>query len=338
MKSRDIIRWLQIASIVLGVLLVVAAGVVSRMWQDRPDIQDIGWSTAATKTDRDVAVTATWLGISTILFDDGETQILIDGTMTRVSPLSIALSLPLSSDVATINYALTTYRVDRLAAIIPTHSHFDHAMDIGYVANRTTALVLGSDSTANIARGANVPVNQYQTLASGETREFGEFRIRLLASAHAPIGPGDEEWFPGTIDEPLVQPARPSAWKTGVAWSILIEHPRGTSLIQGSGGFVPGALQSEAADVVMLGIGGLSGLGKDYIEELWDETVIAPGAARVIAIHHDDYTAPFGEVRLFPRIVDDAVRTAGWIEDYNNLQERVVSLELPPFGQPVSLY
>ena len=46
----------------------------------------------------------------------------------------------------------------------------------------------------------------------------------------------------------------------------------------------------------MLGIGGLSKLGEEYVSEYWDETVVATEAKRVLLVHHDDYTAPFGEV------------------------------------------
>jgi L-ascorbate metabolism protein UlaG (beta-lactamase superfamily) len=211
-------------------------------------------------------------------------------------------------------------------------------MDVGHIANRTTAVILGSESTANIARGADVPVDQYQTLASGETREFGKFTIRLVASVHAPNGLDGEEWFPGRIDIPLRQPEKASAWKTGIAWSVFIEHSRGTALIQGSGGFIPGTLAEESVDVVMLGIGGLAGLGKEYVSEYWNETVVTTGAKRVLSLHHDDYTAPFGEVRLFPKIVDDVVKTAAWLDAANSANGNDVAIELPPFGQAIPLY
>jgi L-ascorbate metabolism protein UlaG (beta-lactamase superfamily) len=284
-------------------------------------------------------VTVTWLGTTTLLFDDRETQILIDGNFTRVNPFRIASFVPLSSDIATINYALTEFGIDRLAAIVPVHSHFDHAMDVGHVANRTSAVILGSESTANIARGADVPVDQYQILAEGETRQFGDFTIRLKASRHAPIKPGDDgPWFPGTIDTELRQPASVNAWKEGVVWSVFIGHPRGTSLIQGSGGYIKGKLQDESADVVMLGIAGLAGLGEEYVTELWHETVRATGATRVVAVHFDDFTAPFGEVRLFPHIADNILVTVGWISDVNAGNDSEVTIELPPFGQAIPLY
>jgi L-ascorbate metabolism protein UlaG (beta-lactamase superfamily) len=334
---------LRVARVLGAVLLVVAVvGVLAilRLWQNRPPIGLTGWPQAEVVSEPADMVTVTWLGTTTLLFDDRETQILIDGSFTRVSPLKIVLFLPISSDVATINYALTEFgMMERLAAIVPVHSHFDHAMDVGFVANRTRAVILGSESTANIARGANVPVHQYQTLAEGETRQFGDFTIRLLASRHAPVKPsGDGAWFPGTIDTELRQPASVNAWKEGVVWSVFIGHPRGTTLIQGSGGYIEDKLRGESADVVMLGIAGLAGLGKDHVAQLWHETVRATGATRVIAVHHDDFTAPFGEVRLFPHIVDNILVTAGWINEVNTGNDSEIRIELPPFGQQIPLY
>ena len=332
------LRWTRNIVLVLLALLVLAAIIVGRLWQDRAAVSDIGWPTAPSSHDTNTGVTVTWLGISTLLFDDGDTQILIDGTFTRIRPTDIAPLQTISSDVATINYALSKYRIDRLAAIVPAHSHFDHAMDIGYIANRTSAVILGSQSTANIAKGADVPVDQYQTLASGETRQFGNFTITLLASRHAPIGTDNKAWFPGTIDAPLRQPAHISAWREGMTWSILLGHPRGTTLIKGSAGFIEDELLGVSADVAILGIAGLAKLGNDYVDAYWNETVTATGVKRLIAVHFDDFTAPFGEVILFPNLADDVIRTAGWIDDLIADEKENVTIELPPFGEPIELY
>lgn len=334
-----VLRWTRYIAFLLLALVVIAALVSVWLWQSRHSIDDIGWPTAEVVSEPTDMVTVTWLGTSTLLFDDRETQVLIDGNFTRLNPVEIALFLRVSSDLPTINYALAEFRMDRLAAIVPAHSHFDHAMDVGHVANRTSAIILGSESTANIARGANVPVDQYQILADGETRQFGDFTIRLLASRHAPIRPGGEgPFFPGTIDAPLEQPASVNEWKEGVVWSIFIGHPRGTTLIQGSGGYIEGKLDGESADVVMLGIAGLVGLGKEYVTKLWNETVPVTGATRVISIHHDDFTAPFGEVRLVADFLDNVVITAGWIDETVAENGVEVRIELPPFGQPIPLY
>ncbi len=330
--------WLRNALLAVAGVGLLLGLLLWRMYQVRGDIDQIGWPLSQVATEPGEAVTVTWLGTTTMLFDDGETQVLIDGTFTRLGVLQMLPFRQVKSDVATINYAMSNFGITRLAAIVPAHSHFDHAMDIGYVANRSSAVVLGSESTANIVRGADVPVRQYQILADGEVRQFGDFTIRLIASAHAPIANGKDEFFPGVIEMPLRQPAPISAYRTGVAWSIVIGHPRGTALVQGSAGIVPGKLAGESVDVVMLGIGGLAGLGKDYTASYWDETVTATDAARVIVVHHDDYNLPFGESQLMPDMFDKVLRTAAWIDEVIAERNSDVRIELPPFGAPIILY
>jgi L-ascorbate metabolism protein UlaG (beta-lactamase superfamily) len=324
--------------LLIALLITSVVVVLGRLWHERGPISELELPVATVTEGEPGSVTVTWFGITTLLFDDGETQILIDGDFTRVRLLDVLLFRRVSSDIASIDYALAEYRVNRLAAIVPVHSHFDHAMDVGHVANRTSAVVLGSESTANIARGANVPVDQYQILADGESRQFGAFTITLIASRHAPIGLGGHGWLPGSIIEPLVQPARFTAWQEGVSYSVLIGHPRGTTLIQGSGGFVAGNLRDINADVVMLGIAGLAGLGHAYINDLWRETVTLVGAGRVFPIHYDDFTKPLGDIELFPYFLDNTVQTAHWISELAAAGERPVDVELLPYGQPIVLY
>ena len=200
-------RWIRNGVFATAGVALLACLLLWRMYQVRGNIDLLEWPEAAVATEPGDAVTVTWLGTTTMLFDDGETQVLIDGAFTRLHPLQMLPFRRVRSDIASINYAMSAFGMTRLAAIVPVHSHFDHAMDVGAVANRSSAVVLGSESTANIARGADVPVRQYQILADGEVREFGEFTIRLLSSVHAPIASGDAEYFAGIIDMPLRQPA-----------------------------------------------------------------------------------------------------------------------------------
>lgn len=328
-----LLRWLLA---IAAVAIVLTYSTVAWLWQYRTPLESLPWAIAETLPDDEGSVSATWLGVTTLLFDDGETQILVDGYFTRASALEIALLKNLKSDVATINYVMDEYRIDRLAAIVPVHSHLDHAMDVGRVANRSTALVIGSGSTANIARGADVPVNQFQTLASGESRVFGEFTVTLIESRHVPVGPAAEGFPAGVIDEPLRQPARFWAWKGGVSHSILISHPAGTALVQGSAGFEPGALSGRPADVVFLSVAGLAAQGRRYAEQYWDETVGATGATGVFAVHFDDFTLPFGRVELLPDIADEVLVAAEWLNDHAGNAD--IEIKRPPFGIPVILY
>lgn len=330
--------WVKIVAGSLLLLGIAVAWYVAWRWQERPEVAQFDWPVASSTSESAERVTVTWLGITTLLFDDGETQLLVDGTFSRPGLFDLLSQRRVHSDAATINAALAEFRINRLAAIIPVHSHFDHAMDAGFVANRTQAVVLGSESTANIARGADVPVSQYQILADGETRQFGRFTIKLIESRHAPIGFGNGPPFSGTIDKPLTQPAPIRHWREGGTWSVLISHPKGTALVQGSGGFVEGALAGETADVVMLGVAGLASLGPRYVGEYWRETVVSTKATRVFPVHYEDFTQPFGEVRLFPDIVDDLPKTAKWLNELAADRRHPVSISRLPFGQTVAIY
>jgi hypothetical protein len=114
------------------------------------------------------------------------------------------------------------------------------------------------------------------------------YTVTLVESEHCP-----PDRFPGTIDDALVPPARASAYRCGEAWSIIVEHDSGASvLLQGSAGFVPGALAGRHADVAYLGVAQLGLLDEGYIRDYWAETVAAVGARRVVLTHWDDFFRP----------------------------------------------
>ena len=119
--------------------------------------------------------------------------------------------------------------------------------------------------------------------------QVGAFSITFVASEHCP-----PDRFPGEITEPVVPPAKAAAYKCGEAWSILVEHASSHRLlIQGSAGYVEGALAGRQAEVAYLGIGQL---GKQdaalHGGVLGSRRSRAVGARRVILIHWDDFFRP----------------------------------------------
>lgn len=328
------------AKTALGVAAVVFVGSIALylLWRDRPDLGDISWPLAVNEELEAIDVTITWLGVANILFDDGQTQILVDAFISRPTLADAILQRPVSSDIPRINSVMHDFRMRGLAAIVATHSHYDHAMDVGAIANRSSASILGSESTANVARGAGVPEDQILVVEPGQVYEFGEFTVTLYESPHAPIGWRSATPLPGTIDEPLEMPAPITAWREGGSYSIVISHPQGTSLVQGSAGFKDNRLADVQADVVFLSVGMLGSLGREYAGNYWRELVTATGATRVIPVHFDDLTAPFGNIRLAPRFIDNFVKTAGWLSELQQTWDTDVELYLPVFGEKVGLY
>ncbi|MEL7186904.1 MAG: MBL fold metallo-hydrolase [Pseudomonadota bacterium] len=323
------------AAIFVGLTTLVLRG----LWEDRPNLDDIDWpEPEITATITGDAVTVTWLGVTTLLFDDGDTQLLIDGFFSRPTLAESVFDQPVNNDAAIINYAMNEFRMRRLAAIIPVHSHFDHAMDVGAIANRSLASVLGSESTAQIARGAGVPEEQIIVADENQPYQFGQFKVTLQPSPHAPVGWGGTVPFDGKIAAPLVMPQPVSAFRMGGAWSIVIEHPQGTSLVQGSSGFQKYALRETPVDVVFLGIGLLDSISREYAELYWQHTVTATGAHTVYPIHFDDYTKPFGDIQAGPRVLTNVVTTAKWLEEFRDRWDKDVAFYLPRFGEPIAIY
>ena len=319
-------------------LLTFVTVVLTWAWNTRADLFDTGLHAPISNDSPETRVTFTWFGVSTLLFDDGETQILIDGFISRPSLIDTVLNRNVTNDAPMINYVLNEYEVRRLAAIIPVHSHFDHAMDVGAIANRSSASIIGSETTANIARGAGVPEDQIIVAGGGGEFSFGEFTVTLVPSKHAPVGLRGSIPLPGTVDEPLELPAPITAWREGGSFSIVITHPEGTTIVQGSAGYVEGALDTVRADVVILGVGLLEGLGRDYAESYWQNLVTSTGAKRVFPVHFDDYTQPLGEIRLPPRLIDNFVKTARWLQEFRDTWDRDTLIFLPEFGEALPLY
>ena len=334
-------RRARFAVIIAGSVVAIIVFLAIHLWNSRPNLEDIDWARPVIAGDSATdAVTATWLGVSTLLFDDGETQLLIDGFFSRPSLGDIIFRRPVTNNAATINYVLDHYRIRRLAAIIPVHSHYDHAMDVGAIANRTSASVLGSESTVQIARGAGVPDDQITLVETERVYEFGRFSVMLLPTTHAPIGWSGSVPMDGTIDEPLSMPQPVSAWREGGSYVVVINHPLGNAIVQGTSGFADTetAAGELSADVVFLGVGGLETLGRNYAEQYWQAFVTATGADSVYPVHFDDFTKPFGVIVPAPKFIGDLQITADWFDAFRDRWDRDAELVLPEFGVPIALY
>jgi L-ascorbate metabolism protein UlaG (beta-lactamase superfamily) len=295
----------------------------------RPDIDQYRDRFDVPAAEGDLAVT--FLGVATLLFDDGESSVMFDGFFSRPSMFK-ALLRPIPPNHDRIDAAL--HRIGfgdgrrRLGAVVPVHTHFDHAMDSAVVAARTGATVVGGESAANVARGGGLVEDRIQVVGDGERATYGAFTLDFVVSAHCP-----PDRFPGTIDAPVVPPVKATAYHCGEAWSVFVTHTSGRSaLVQGSAGFVRGALQGRTAEVVYLGVGQLGIQSEDYIRTYWAETVETVGAKRVVLIHWDDFFRGLDRpLRALPFMGDDLDVTMRIIEEVATQQQ--VALHFPTVFQ-----
>jgi L-ascorbate metabolism protein UlaG (beta-lactamase superfamily) len=247
-------------------------------------------------------LTVTWAGVATLLVDDGQSALMTDGFFSRPGLLAVG-TRKIAPSPARIDGCLARLGVERLDAVLPVHTHFDHAMDSAVVARRTGAKLVGGTSAAQVGRGAGLPDDQLVVATPGEPMSLGAFDVTLVMGDHCP-----PDRFPGVIDAPVVPPVRASAYRCGESWSTLIHHrPSGRRLlVVGSAGFIPGALRGQRADVVYLGVGQLGLQPERYVRDYWDEAVRTVGARRVVLVHWDDFFGPLRDpVRALPYAGDD---------------------------------
>ena len=268
----------------------------------RPALTDFATRFDVPVADADTPLTVTWLGVATLLVNDGTSALMTDGFFSRPSLAAVRLGR-VEPSLERIIGCLERTRVRNLDAVIPVHTHYDHALDSAVVARRTDAVLVGGESAANVGRGHSLAEDRIVVAKPGEPMTFGAYEVALIESKHCP-----PDRYPGVITEPITPPAKASAYKCGEAWSVLIRHPQTGCrlLIQGSAGFVEAALAGHQAEVVYLGVGQLGLQPEEYIVDYWTEVVRSVGARRVVLIHWDDFFHPLTEpLRALPYAGDD---------------------------------
>lgn len=289
-------------------------------------------------------VTVTFMGNTNLLISDGTTHLMTDGWFTRPSTFAVALST-IEPDREAIASGLAKAGVTELAAVIPVHSHFDHAMDAPIVAEATGALLVGSESTLNIGRGLGFPEERMRLVVPDAPMQFGAFTVTLIRTAHFEF-PNPEMKAAAledpVIEAPLVPPVGALDYKEGGSYSIHIAHPKGSVLLQGSAGYVVGALDRVRADIVFLGVGGVAAQTEAYQEAYWEQVVRVVGPTKVFAVHWDSLTDPLEDEPVMPSVlwsdILDFQGAAGIAYARDRAEADGIEAGLLPMWEPVLLF
>jgi hypothetical protein len=113
-----------------------------RLKAGRPDLRDYTRYFEAPEAKADAPLTVTWAGVTTLLVDDGSSALMTDGFFSRPGLAAVALG-QIAPSAPRIDGSLERLGVDRLEAVLPVHTHFDHVMDSAVVAQRTGARIVG---------------------------------------------------------------------------------------------------------------------------------------------------------------------------------------------------
>lgn len=279
------------------------------------------------KTESKGGIEAVWMGTAGFYVSDGTTSVLIDPFVSRYGLLHVGLGRDIQPNPDAIREWMAMLKPANVSLVIVSHSHFDHAMDAPIFAALTGGVLVGSPSTLNVGKGVGLPEQQMFAIPVGKPVTAGNFKITFFESQHGKALFGRVP-YPGSVDEPLEPPKPASAYKLGAAYSILVEHPKGTFLHHASAGWNPGMFKGVKADLVMLGIAG-RGDSNEYVENV----VRAVGAKRLLITHFDDFFVPLNEPIA-------QIWFVGFNEFVDTTRESFpdIKLETMPIGEPRVLF
>jgi L-ascorbate metabolism protein UlaG (beta-lactamase superfamily) len=215
-----------------------------------------------------------WLGVNAFRFVAGETIVLLDPYVTRRRE-------PLCDPAVAKQY------FPEAAAIIISHSHWDHLADGHVVAAHTGAEVFGSRTTVSVCQSFGLPDDRLVVLAAGDRAQRPAFSVQFFASRHVVLSNGTVA-YAGTYETPPPVPPRTAPeYLEGGTFAVLLEIGGYRILDIGSANLEDGCLRGLEVDVLLLGAGGWQRTPR-YLERVFENV----SAKLVVPCHHDDFLVP----------------------------------------------
>ncbi len=251
-----------------------------------------------------------YLGTAGWEITDGTVKILVDPYISRVK-LGSGPGVSAEDDRATVErddyFESDTVLINQLISdvdfILVHHSHFDHLADVPYLAKKTGAKVIGTETTCNILRAYGVPDDQLYTVKGGEDYQFENFSVRVLPTLHSILNNKlyyDSRRYTEVPDAPL----RVSEFIEGGSLMFLARFTNHDVLTMGSMNFIERELQGIEPDILLAGVN-RSQLGLYKYNERLIEVTNYPKT--IIPTHWDNFRLPYGfsqkeavEQKLFP--------------------------------------
>lgn len=208
-----------------------------------------------------------YLGTAGWEITDGKTIILVDPYLSRLkfsTPNDAVLPddpRPLfgPDSVGVSDQAVIDAHIKKADFILITHTHRDHVLDLPYIARKTGAMVIGTESTVNFARASGVPINQLLAVRGGDDLEFGGFSVRVIPSLHGILrrapnvtsnpGPPPPEVFPPDAKPPFHW----SDYVEGGTLAYLIRLNGVEVLAFGSMNYIEREVEGLRPDVALIG-------------------------------------------------------------------------------------
>lgn len=237
-----------------------------------------------------------WLGTTGWRFEHDGHVLLVDPYLSRfptgLSSGRFDPTTPLQVDEAACR-AVTGART-----ILVTHSHWDHFADVPHLAQRDGSRVIGTPTTAYLARSMGLPAASASTVGGGEQLDLGEYVVHVLPGLHS----RNRSWsvlFPGVHTAPPAAPRTIADLPEGDTLAFHVRPRSGPSvLVLGASDVDDHALSGLRPDVVAAPVAA-SDATHDYLPRLLEALDRPPV---VVPSHWDDFESP---LRNPPRPASD---------------------------------
>ncbi len=121
-----------------------------------------------------------WLGAAGVVIKAGDQVLALDPFFTR--PSLRELLRPVNPDTS-----LVGRKLPRCNALLVTHSHWDHLLDVAEVLRQTGAAAYGSPNTCQLLKINGVPGTQVHEVGVGDKLSLGAFKVEVIAGRHSRI-------------------------------------------------------------------------------------------------------------------------------------------------------
>ncbi|MEU1585534.1 MBL fold metallo-hydrolase [Micromonospora sp. NPDC005710] len=224
-------------------------------------------ATAPTPTTRRrQAVSFRWWGTAGWRVDIGDRTVLVDPYLSRIDTGLFAG--PFRTDTPlTVRTDVIDPRVDRATTVLVTHTHWDHFMDVPYIAGRTGARVFGTLTAYHLGLAYGLPSTQLSAVKGGEVLDFGDHSVEVVGSLHS-RNPSYSVAFPGVRVSPPPRPATIADLPEGDTLGYLLRVDGGPSVyFTGASDVAERNLTGLAPDVAMVAMQNATTTG-DYLPRL----------------------------------------------------------------------
>jgi L-ascorbate metabolism protein UlaG (beta-lactamase superfamily) len=257
----------------------------------------------------------TYLGTAGWEITDGKTVVIVDPYFTRLKDNTpndrpapedtrpqINQGTRVVSDTAVIDA-----HVKRADFILITHTHPDHALDMPYIARKTGATVIGTESTGNLARALGVPERQIKVVSGHEDLKLGGISVLVVPSVHGlfrkPTDPNAPRPLPRLFLATALPPFYINDYVEGGTLAYLLRIGGHQILIFGSMNYIESELTGLRPDIALVGAMPERANIDDYTPRLMRAL---GNPAVVLPTHWDRFNTPFELGQ--PQIAMDRVR------------------------------